>query len=409
MADQHNSQDGGSVSTTPLSLESLQAFAQAHNEFAVALYRQLPLPPGNLFFSPFSIWTALGMVFAGARGETASEMKQVLRFPFSDETLHGTFAKLLQDLVPGSESQCEMAVANSLWSQKGMPLVVKFEEVMARYYDRGLHLVDFQQQAEKARGEINRWVEDKTRRKIKELIPQGEVNTDTRLVLVNAVFFKGQWELPFPEHRTWDQPFYLDGQHEIEVPLMFQQEEIRYLHADGFQAVDLAYKESDLSMLILLPKEKSGLRDLEAQLSANWLRDCVEKLQVCEVKLHLPRFKFTWGTVNLQDPLTNLDMRLAFTRFKADFSGINGYDPPDENSLFIAGAFHQACVEVKEEGTEAGAATAVSTMLVGGIDFEEELRIPVFRADHPFVFAIRDRKLGVILFLGRVTDPTKAN
>jgi serpin B len=170
--------------------------------------------------------------------------------------------------------------------------------------------------------------------------------------------------------------------------------------------VDLKYIGGELSMLVLLPDRKDGLRDLEKKLSAQMLGDCVAEMQIREVKLFLPRFKITWGTVDMSEYLAALGMPLAFTRFKADFSGINGYKPPDEESLFLSAVFHKAFVDVYEEGTEAAAATGVFAV-ESAMRWHKPPPIPVFRADHPFLFAIRDRKSGALLFLGRITDPSR--
>ena len=199
-----------------------------------------------------------------------------------------------------------------------------------------MNLVDFRRGPEAARVTMNQWVEDKTKQKIRELIPSGGLDADTRLVLVNAVYFKGMWVLPFRKEATRDEPFHLEGGGRVQAPLMHQQEEVQYLQAGGYQAVDLVYRGGDLSMLVLLPDRKDGLRDLEKTLSLRMLHDCVAKMRTREVELFLPRFKITWGTVNLRDQLTALGMPLAFTRFQANFSGINGHEPPHEDSLFIS-------------------------------------------------------------------------
>jgi serpin B len=224
---------------------------------------------------------------------------------------------------------------------------------------------------------------------------------------VNAVYFKGMWMLQFRKAATRAEPFHLEGGGKVQAPLMHRQEEVRYLQARGYQAVDLVYRGGDLSMLVLLPDRKDGLRDLERTLSARMLRDCIAQMDTREIKLFLPRFKITWGTVDLCDHLTALGMPLAFTRFQADFFGINGQKPPHEDSLFISAVFHKTFVETNEEGTEAAAATAVPMPLTAAPRPLKPPPVPSFRADHPFLFAIRDRKSGAILFLGRMVDPTR--
>jgi serpin B len=292
-----------------------------------------------------------------------------------------------------------------MWAQEGAPVQAAFRDLVARHYGGGIDLVDFRRSAEAARVTINQWVEDKTRQKIREIIPSGGLDALTRLVLVNAIYFKGMWVLQFRRAATRKEPFRLEGGGTVQAPLMHQHEEVCYVKAAGYQAVDLVYRGGDLSMLVLLPDRTDGLPDLEETLSAQMLRDCVARMGVREIKLFLPRFKLTWGTVDIRDQLTALGMALAFNPSKADFSGINGREPPNEEALFIANVFHKAFVEVNEEGTEAAAATAVGLTL--GASLAEPPPVPIFRADHPFVFAIRDRKSGTVLFLGRIADPTR--
>lgn len=394
-----------SVSETPPQPEESRLFAESNNDFTLALYGQLLRRPGNLFFSPFSIRTALGMTYAGARGETAVQMSRALRFASSGETLHGTFAEIIHRLNAAAGGSYEMAVANSLWAQDGAPLRSGFLDLIARHYGGGMNVVDFRRSAE-ARATINRWVEDKTKQKIRELIPPGGLE-GADLVLVNAVYFKGKWVLQFRKDATRDGPFYLEGGRNVQTPLMRQHILVRHVQARGYQAVDLDYRGCDLSMLVLLPDEKDGLRDLETKLSARMLHDCVATMRVREVELFLPTFHMTWGTVELGAELRALGMPLAFTRFQADFSGINGHQPPHDDSLFISSVFHKAFVEVNEEGTEAAAATGVEMSVTSALRPPERPPVPVFRADHPFLFAIRDRKSNAILFLGRVADPTR--
>ncbi len=384
-----------------------ESFAEDNNNFALAMYGQFRQRSGNLFFSPFSIRIALGMIQVGARGETAAQMRETLRISSSDETLHVSFAEIIQQLNAAGGGKYEMAVANSLWVQDGAPLQPGFLDLIARYYAGAMNLVDFRRGAEAARVTMNQWVEDKTRQKIRELIPSGGLDAETRLVLLNAVYFKGRWVLPFDKAATCDEPFHLEAGGQVQASLMHQSEEVGYLKDRGYQAVDLVYRGGDLSMLVLLPDRKDGIRNLERMLSARMLHDCVAQMHTREVKLFLPRFKITWGTVNVRDQLTALGMPLAFTRAQADFSGINGHEPPHEDSLFISDVLHKAFVEVNEEGTEAAADSTVYMMRVGAA-----LRpppTPVFRADHPFVFAIRERKTSALLFLGRMADPTPEN
>jgi len=385
---------------------NVQSFAEDNNAFALEMYGQLRQRHGNLFFSPLSIRTVLGITLAGARGETAAEMKEALCISSSDETLHVDAAEAIRQFNRVGRGDYEITVANSLWGQEGEPLQPGFVDLIARYYRGAMNLADFRRGAEAAGVTINKWVEDKTRQKILELIPSGLLDADTRLVLVNAVYFRGVWVLQFPKSATREEPFHLEGGGKVRAPLMHQQEQTGYVQAAAYQAVDLNYQGADLSMLVLLPDKKDGLLDLEARLSVRMLHDCVAKMRVRDVELFLPRFSMTWGTINLAAALRALGISLAFSPSQADFSGINGQEPPHEESLFLSAVLHKAFVDVNEEGTEAAAATAIAMAPTAASPTSTPPPIPIFRADHPFLFAIRERKSGAILFLGRMTDPT---
>ena len=395
-----------SASQVRARLTGPEVFAEDNNTFALALFGQLRHSPGNLFFSPFSIRTALAMAYSGAKGETAAQMREVLQFRPSGEGPHEGFSGIIRRLNETGGGKGEFLVANSLWGQLGEPLQREFLDLITRHYGGEMNQVGFRQNTEGARRVINQWVETRTRERIRELIPPDGLDAETSLALVNAIFFKGRWALPFESAQTEEEYFRLAGRGRVKVPLMRQKKVVSYQEAEGFQAVDLAYEGGDLSMLVLLPSRKNRLPDLESRLSAGMLRECVGRMFAQPVRLFLPRFKFTWGTVDLSTRLSDLGMPLAFTPLEADFSGMNGKEPPSEDSLVLSAVFHQAYLEVTEEGTEAAAATA-ATMLAGAcLGPSRPPKVPVFRADHPFLFAIRDRKSGSILFLGRVSDPT---
>lgn len=381
------------------------SFAEGNNDFAVAMFGQLRQRLGNFFFSPFSIRAGLAMSLAGARGRTAGQMRKALRVSVEGET-HAAFAEIIERLND-SDGMYELVVANSIWCQDGAPLEPDFLDVVARHHGGDVNTVDFRHAAGAARDTINEWVARSTRQKIQELIAGG-LEAETRLVLANAIYFKGKWVMRFQRIATRDEPFHLDVGVTVRAPLMHQQGEVRYLQAAGFQAVDLAYMGIYLSMLVLLPDRKDGLPDLEELISERMLRDCVAQMKTREVEVFLPRFEVSWGPDNLSAPLATLGMPLAFTPSQADFSGINGEEPPAEESLFLSAVVHKAFAEANEEGTEAAAATGIMledvTASEGG---HEPPPVPIFRADHPFLFAIRDRSSGAILFLGRISDPTK--
>ena len=376
-------------------------YGEASNEFAVALYRELAGKPGNLHFSPFSIRLALGMALAGAGGETAEQMRSILRIPASDEGPATAGADTIARLTRAQQF-FEINVANSMWGQKDMPLQQQFVDALASTYRAVIELVDFRER-EAARSTINRWVEDNTKRRIRDLIAPGQLNADTRLVLVNAVYFKGLWEEPFQRAATREANFYLAGGETVRASLMLSRKGAGYLDAGDFQAIDLPYRGAQLSIFIVLPKSRDGLQQLEANLSADRLHRAVADASGSEVEIWLPKFRMTFAA-ELSRSLCALGMPHAFDRGRADFSGIDGTRPPHPDSLWLSAVVHKAFVDVNEEGTEAAAATA------GVMDEATPARVsppPIFRADHPFLFALRDLYSGMILFMGRVADPTR--
>ena len=383
--------------------------ADDHNAFALALHWALGPQRENLIYCPFSIRTALAMTYAGARGETANEMRVALRASIPEEGFHADWAATIRRLNPPSGTSYELAIANSLWSQAGVPLLLSFTDVMARHYGAAAHAVDFRGDPDAAREAINEWVSACTNHRIPDLLNPPLPEPDTRLILVNAVYFKGLWERPFDRERTHEAPFFREDGTEVPAPLMHQVTKVGYKKGPDYQAVTIPYRGLSfrgpaLAMLVLLPDRKEGLRDLEAALSVPMIREFASLDHPTKVELFLPRFKITWGVVDLVAPLRVLGIQRAFTH-RADFSGINGCEPPDIDTLFVSHVLHKAFSEVNEEGTEAAAATAV-TALCMGIDSDSS-PLPVFRADHAFLFAIVEAKSSAILFLGRVADPTR--
>jgi serpin B len=372
-------------------------FAQGNNDFAVAMYGALRRPGVNLFFSPLSVRTTLAMAQAGAAGETAAQMAAVLRLPAAGESGHAGFAEAL-GRIGVARSGCETALANSLWCQEGAPLRQAYLDLVAAHYGGAANQVDFFG-GERARAAINAWVEDCTRQKIRDLIPPGVLGALTRLVIANAAAFSGTWADPFDSSGTGDAPFQLEAGGTADVPFMNRSGRLRHGAGPGYRAVDLPYRGDDISMLVLLPDPGRTLQDLEGGLSTRLLDECVTGMRSGLVWLTLPRFTFDWGA-NLAGALGRVGMGLAFDALRADFSGMNGLSAPDPRALFFSHCFHSAHVEVTEEGTEAAAATAAVGMILG-------LPSAVFQADRPFLFAIRDRRSGALLFLGRVADPSR--
>lgn len=350
-----------------------------NTEFALALYQKLRPQPGNLFFSPYSIATALAMTYAGARGRTAVQMAQALRFHLNPPKLHAAFAHLEGTINSISDrGQAQLNVANALYPQQGYPFLPDYLALVAAYYDATITAVDYRNAAA-ARQLINNWVEEKTAQKIQDLIPSGLLNDLTTLVLVNAISFKGNWASQFSPRRTADAPFWLGAAQSVHTQLMQQTATFAYGEAEDAQIISLPYVGDDLFMLLLLPQERDGLAALEESLNATHLAWWADSLRPRTVDIFLPRFKITFP-FRLDNTLQAMIMT-------------------DAKGLFIGAIIHKAFVEVNEEGTEAAAATAV--VMAKSIPPPR----PVFRADHPFLFILRENSTGAILFLGRVANP----
>lgn len=366
----------------------------ANNQFAFDVYAHLGRQPGNLFFSPYSLSTALAMTHAGARGETAEQMAKTLHLRLPDDELDPAVQALIARIKgEGTGRSFELAVANALWGQSGLSYQSDFLKRLDRYYGAGLREIDFGADPERARHTINAWVEQQTHDKIQDLLPSGTIDRQTELVLTNAIYFKGRWRTAFPKGRTQDDDFFLTTDTKARVPFMHHLASFPYAEAAGFQALELPYVGNELSLVVLLPKERDGLAKVERDVASI----SALKFGPREVDVTLPRFKMSSG-FELKDTLSALGMPLAFTG-GADFSGMNG-----RGGLAISAVLHKAFVDVNEEGTEAAAATGV--VMTRAIAKKTPKPEPVvFRADHPFLFAIREAKTGCILFLGRVANP----
>ncbi|MDF1661584.1 MAG: serpin family protein [Planctomycetota bacterium] len=388
--------NGGNKKVTPPRTKRAHdlKLIEGNSEFSLSLYKQLSREPGNLFFSPYSISSALAMTYKGAKGKTASQMKKTLCFQLESDALHKGFAGLGDDFADaGKRDDLDLTVANALWGQKGYKFLPEFTGSLKKNYQAGFQELDFKVATEPSRKTINDWVSKKTNGLIKDLLKPGIIKPDTRLVLTNAIYFKGQWETAFTKSRTADEDFYVSKSKTVKVPLMNQsKEEFKIAYGAGLKMLELPYK-GQMSMLVLLPDEKDGLGKVEAQLSPAMITELLKKAYKTEVRLALPRFKLT-EELSLRKTLTAMGMPVAFGA-KADFSGIDG-----TKELKISEVVHKAFVDVNEEGTTAAAATAV-------VMAEKASAAESFRADHPFIFIIRDQLSGTILFMGRVADPSK--
>jgi serpin B len=376
----------------------IKSLAGGNTAFALNLYARLKTTDGNLFFSPYSISTCLAMTYAGARGDTAAQMAQTLHFDTNQIQLASSFGELQKQLNNEQEKKgIELNIANGLWGQKDYPFLPAFLNVAKQSYGANLKQVDFHTHAETARIEINDWVSDKTKAKITDLIQPGVLDPMTRLVLVNAIYFKGRWASEFEKQNTRKLPFTVSSAQKIEVPLMSRTADFRYAEVEGLQLLELPYAGDDLSMVVLLPRELDGLKGVEDQFNKQTLDRWLAQAREQKVAVFLPKFKMA-AQFSLAKPLAEMGMTDAFSR-NANFSGMDG-----ERDLFISAVVHKAFVDVNEEGTEAAAATGV---VMRSMAVMMPRPTPIFRADHPFIFLIRDNHSGSILFLGRLVDPTR--
>jgi len=373
----------------------VKTLVEGNSDFGLSLYQRLAKEDGNLFLSPYSISNAFGMCYAGAKGNTAAEMKTTLRFNLGDDRLHPAFRDLIAALDGGGKKRdFQLTVANRLWGQKDYGFAPAFIKNGQTFYGAGLEEVDFVSATEAARKTINTWVEKQTKDKIKELIPQGVLDDNSRLVLTNAIYFKAPWMFPFDPKQTKPGKFHVTADKTVEAPMMHTHHTARFSDLGTLSMVEMAYGKGEVSMLVLLPAKKTSLSDLEKQLTAQNLVVWTKKLSAHSVDLKLPKFKVT-KQFSLSNVLKEMGMKDAFTFGKADFSGM-----ATREKLYITAVLHKAFVDVNEIGTEAAAATAIG---VGTLSLPPPA---TFHADHPFVFLIRDNRTGSILFVGRVVNPS---
>lgn len=388
------------VSNTPAS--DLNELVAGNTEFALNLYHRLESNEGNLFYSPYSISSALAMTFAGANGKTAEEMAAVFHYLLGEDRLHPAFNALDQHLeeladqdIPDDIGEVfQLNVANAIWGQNDFHFETGFLDNLAAYYGAGLRLLDFVLEPEESRRTINDWVSEQTQERIRDLIPQGAIDSDTRMVLSNAIYFKAAWLEPFEESLTEDGVFYgLDGE-EIINPMMSlgSDSSFPYYLGDGFQVVELPYVGGQVSMVVLLP-DAGKFKEFEASLNSEKLNRIINELSYQPMFLKFPKFEYE-TEISLATILAQMGMPSAFNS-TADFSGMTG-----DKDLFISDIFHKAFVSVDEEGTEAAAATAVVMTLTAAP--ENPLHLDV---DRPFLFLIRDIQTSSILFMGRVVEP----
>ena len=368
--------------------------SSGNNQFAFDLFKNVASTQkdANIFFSPLSISTALVMAYAGSQGETQEQMAQVLHFQASQEEVANGFHSLTTSLSQPAKAAYQLRVANALWAQKGAHFQPDYISLMDKYYSGDFKTLNFAE-TEESRAAINHWVADKTAGKIPQLLQPGDINALTRLVLTNAVYFKGDWTTPFDQSYTQPAPFAAGTGTKKQVPMMHQTGYLGYAQVGDLQALELPYRGDQLSMLILLPR---------ADAPDPWADFTWEKLQPVRAQMHgtrvevfLPRFKVE-ERLSLGQTLSGMGMRDAFERGAADFSGITG-----RKEWSISAVVHQAVIEVNEKGTEAAAATGVVATLAA----MRPSGPAVFRADHPFLYMIIHKPSDSILFMGLLSDP----
>jgi serpin B len=378
------------VDDTSATPEGINEVVKANNQFGLDIYSKISQEPGNVFISPWSLASALSMTYEGARGNTAEEMKNVMHLP-DDKVRRSSFAKLFNE-INKKDKKYQLFTANALWAQEDYPFLPEYMNLVEKYYAGKATNVDFAGDTEQARTTINDWVEDHTNNKIKNLFEKGVLTDMTRLVLTNAIYFKGTWLKQFEKSDTFDADFRINSEKTVQVPMMsMHKEEFKYYEDDKMQILEMPYDGEELSMLVLLPK-KDDLTELENTISADKLSGWNQNLRQETLDVYMPKFTFE-TKYSLAETLANMGMPTAFSG-GADFSGMDG-----SNILYITAVIHQAFVEVNEEGTEAAAATGV---VMAKTAISQTL---TFRADHPFIFLIQERNSGNILFLGKIVNP----
>lgn len=382
--------------------EVVAKLAQSSNALGFDLYQRLRQKPGNLVISPASVTTALTLAWGGAQGETAAQMRKVLHLEGPAGEVMDTWGWLSRVLQSPSRP-IVFRIANQLFAEKTYKLVPAYGSRTKAAFGAPVELLDFKTAPEPARVHINQWIESRTEHRIKDLVPPHGVGPDTRLVLVNAIYFLGDWYVPFEREATRPAPFFLTASQKKTVPTMNQTRELRVAQKDGVTAVELPYQGPEMSMLLLVPDAVGGLAAVESTLNSKRLDTLLSALKEERISLSLPKFEVNPSeSLALGEDLKALGMTNAFDRKVANFNGIA--NPPNRNDrLSLGEVFHKGFVRVDEKGTEAAAASMGG--LVTGAGPPPSPR-PV-KVNRPFLFLIRDNTSGLIVFLGRVSDPSQ--
>ncbi len=390
------------ITSPDVSAQQLDGLVSGNTEFALRLLREIRVQePGNVIYSPHSISIALAMTYAGARGITETEMATALNFGLPQNELHPAFNALDLALMSREDTEgvnglpFQLRIANALWLQKSVDFQDPFLDVLALNYGVGVNLLDYSEDPEGARKEINAWAAYETEDKIKELIPEGAITPYTLVVLTNAIYFNASWTAQFDPNSTTDDSFMTPGG-AVSAPTMHQMTDYGYFAGAGFEAVELPYDGNEVSMVVLLPEAGTGLAEFEGTLDGATLRAVFTGFENKVVDLSMPKFKFR-SPLGLNQMLIDLGMPSAFDPLLADFTGFH-----PTLGLVITDVLHEAFIDVNEKGTEAAAATAV---IIGDVSIPQA--DVIVDVDRPFLFLIRDRQTKAVIFIGRVVDPTK--
>ena len=392
----------GKASTSMLSIpEALPkgAIVNGNSQFAFKMQRQFGDYEHNAFFSPYSISLVFGMLYSGAADETAQQIKNTFHFPADQHALPIYFGRLNNQLMKTAKDKTtgkniELNIANGIWVEKSYHFLPSYIEILKNSYQSKINKADFLNNLNQEIVQINSWVEQKTNDRIKDLIPDGALNPLTKMVLVNAIYFKGDWQKPFKGHSTTKGDFYTFNNQILQTQMMHQRGRFSVAEDENTQLIELLYQGGNYSMLVLLPKNNSDIKQFETNLTSEKLNQLTNKLAMNQVSLSLPKFKFV-TEYRLNSYLSALGVTNAFSS-KADFSNIDG-----TQSLQISEVIHKAFIEVNEKGAEAAAATAVVIRATSIPNYVE------FNANRPFVFMIKEKTTDSILFIGRFAAPNK--
>lgn len=396
-----NKENDRSNNESLIILGNITSFDDAVNVFGFNLFRQMNYnlkDNSNIFYSPYSVFTALAMTYEGARNDTLKQMREVLKIEQGNASFH-QYMKVLYEYL-NQNGKYNISTANALWIKENLHLLEEYTNIIKTFYYGELSHIDFSDTNE-ASNIINLWINSNTNGLIKDLIKREDIDPIfTALILTNAIYFKGMWEVQFDPNNTTEKDFKVINESKIRAPtmqLINTDNLFNYTENDDLQILELPYSGNDISMVILLPKKDIDLSHIISLIDNDKLKNWIKSMSKESVDIYLPKFKIETPTFELKDYLISLGMNNPFTNL-ADFSGITG-----SNDLYIEKILHKAFIEVNEEGTEAAAATVVEMRLT--VDHGGEESIITFNVDHPFLFLIQQKDTGTVLFMGKVINP----